>query len=401
MSEPSVPPTEPSATLGFHAELGALQAAHGGSAYQFARQAGLNGNRVAYWLATGAYPRPTQAAQLIAGLGIPEDQAARWRAEWQRSWARPARHVPRVTKHCAHCRTPFNALACEDRVYCSRRCNDAARCPIPPPRSLFHRAVYDRWLASGLPLTQFAARAGLTTTGLSRLLKAETPPNESTVAKLTQALGAPLPPIVTATALRRAVGIAKIAHARPAPGSPRFVEARRKAGRALAGRPLSAAHRQALAAAMRQSPAHARAHAQLVAAKRTPRGRAVSMLSRYLQDHPSPSRKQLRELAKHAAAKLGMSAAGVWGEWQTVLQKRGLVSKGGPTANETRHQLIDELMNGWPRTAAGRLRKGFWEEAARRVATAEGREWSGPELQEWYRRHTREPGRCEARADSA
>jgi hypothetical protein len=157
----------------------------------------------------------------------------------------------------------------------------------------------------------------------------------------------------------------------------------------------------------RQNGAHERALVRLQDWRLSPSGRAQSSLHLRLWRNPQPSPQQVREWAADYGRRAGLPAAAVWEIWRDELEECGLLGRGGPKPNEARHHRIDEWRVTWPRTRSGKVKAGFWDQAAawetdtmcKDDPEAEGIDGDG--LKRWYRKHTLTPGRCELAQQAA
>jgi hypothetical protein len=300
-------------------------------------------------------------------------------------------------RKCAGCRRPFSYPAYEKRTYCSADCANSKGRDLDPPDDEFHQFLFDQWCDSGLAVQPYARQLGLTAGGFRRLVNGGLPLRR-TLERLEAFYGAALPATPTETERRPAMVMA-LQPGLPKAGTPEIRARARKAGDTMRGQRRPGAGAK-MVATKRARGLLEKDAPRLRALARQPKVRARAALGFYLHLHPTASLDDLRQRAKRVAPGLGLTANGVWAEWVPVLDARGPLDRGGGQANERRHDLLDRLMADWPRSPAGKLKRGFWGCAADQVYKVESAVnpeapcLSGPQLQEWYRRHTREPGRC-------
>ena len=75
--------------------------------------------------------------------------------------------------------------------------------------------------------------------------------------------------------------------------------------------------------------------------------------------------------------------------WKPYLEARGLWSKAGRKANETRHAIVLELRAEWRQTPKGNPKRGFWAAVAATISEVENYPVTAKEMREWYRQHLR------------
>jgi hypothetical protein len=313
--------------------------------------------------------------------------------------------LPRLERPCNNCRRPVRYLPSRPRKYCNQVCAKAHRWRLQVSKRPLAQFIYARWGDSDLMLSPYARQIGLSPTCLRNVLRGHNPA-QKTLDVLRATFGDALPSVVPDNDRRRAAAD-RARQFLPAPGSPAHRANARKGGLARNRQPRSPEQYRKMMATQTATGHVERSAVRFRALARTQWRRARTSLGAYLRWHPEASLAELREHATNAAPQFGMSAAGIWAEWQPLLRKYGLLDRGGHPPNEGRHQLIEGLKRDWPRTPTGKVKAGFWPGAARQVTEAERAEaqgqgkdpdevkgWTSHGLQEWYRRHTQEPGRC-------
>jgi hypothetical protein len=180
----------------------------------------------------------------------------------------------------------------------------------------------------------------------------------------------------------------------PEPGSDAHLRNASLGGRALRGRKLSPEHVANREHSRMTSGGAARSQAGLAAERNSVKGRArLALFSRLLHE-PTPSRDLLKQWRTQVAEELQVRPGEVAKIWRTYERVRDLIGVGGRHSLERRHELIDEMMEKWPRSKSGRLARGFWPAAAQRVARDNGKELTYQELQIWWHSH---PAHCALR----
>ena len=120
----------------------------------------------------------------------------------------------------------------------------------------------------------------------------------------------------------------------------------------------------------------------------TPAGRVRVSLGQVLRSTPNPIAADLDAWAERTAARLGLTPESVMQIAKPVLRDRGLIRE-GRLPLEDRHALVDGLIARVVRGPGGRLPRGFWSSAARKVREDEGSEIDGTGLGKWYYEHVR------------
>lgn len=119
-------------------------------------------------------------------------------------------------------------------------------------------------------------------------------------------------------------------------------------------------------------------------------GRVRVSLGGYLRFTPRPTADDLDLWAKRTALRLGIDERDVRTIARPVLRDRGLVRDGRPPLEE-RHALVESLIAHSPRGQSGRLPRGFWDTAARKVRESEvvSKITTGNDLRKWYDDHVK------------
>lgn len=290
---------------------------------------------------------------------------------------------------CATCGKALTAKQRGQAIYCSNTCYGKARMTFRAPKLALGGFLFDRWQASRQSLWPYAASIGISGTALTNILS-DTLPKPKTLAKLRAVFGDALPdatayrmPDTAREAARRAAQSAQ--H----PAHSRAANEKRRA--ALKGRPKPRDAVERSWATRRANGAADRAVAGLKRWSATPEAGAVKSLISRLRGNPSPDKQARAAWARAVSLKCGLSAARVQILWRPYLQERGLLGTGGQKTLERRHDIIEALMETWPRVGRSRrFAAGFWDEAARLVndGVAAG-DTDGPALNNWWSQHPR------------
>lgn len=293
----------------------------------------------------------------------------------------------RTTSICATCRQPFEHRADRRRIHCSKPCYATDQRGDLSPETELAVFLFDQWRNSGLSISAHARTLGIGKDSLTWLIGNRLPARK-TYGRLKRAFGDALPPSQTETEAQR-LNRARVHEQLPKPGSKRSSEMYRRAAAAKRGRPRRPEDAARSAATARATGAAEQAGVRLTTDARSTEGRIRRMLFGRLRHVPRPSRPQVREWARDAADGANRSAADVLAAWTPYLEARGLWSKAGRKANETRHAIVLELRAEWRQTPKGNPKRGFWAAVAATISEVENYPVTAKEMREWYRQHLR------------
>jgi hypothetical protein len=176
----------------------------------------------------------------------------------------------------------------------------------------------------------------------------------------------------------------------PEPGTPEFFERQRRAARSPKGAP-NPEHTARRLATRKATGGYQRFRDAGDAFARSPTQRVLRTLRNYVRWHAEPSSTDITRWAQQTGVWTGLDAGVVLALWRPVLRDLGLHSGAGRKRLEARCELIRTLQTEWPRSASGRIARGFWKVAQQRVETAEGS--SAPQtdhdLLTWWRHHVK------------
>ncbi len=261
-------------------------------------------------------------------------------------------------------------------------------------REIHHRGISQR---------QLALEAGISPASICRYLRGSRP-TEKNFERLRAALGPNLPPIRTETDRRREQALENLKQYGHLAHTP---EAKRRAVDARTGKPRP---RMAVAGRERwrreREAGKVRPNAFLTEYVKSPTGRAMVSLGKFLDNTPKPTRDQLSRWASTVATRLGLTEETVLAMWRPGLRDRGLQREGRPP-QEDRHRVVQALRDTWPRTGSGTLKPGFWKTAvvevrkAERTAEGTGSRITAAGLRAWYPAHVKACGGSARHAGSA
>ena len=400
-------------TPGFHNHLRELLQAKGWTEQRGSLEASLYAGAISRYLRDGAYPLPDAFEPLAQALGAPSGSADAWLSEAEAArprhkhvFATRAKHRSAsepTTLNCARCGQTFSAVK-PSRRYCSVYCKYEER-----GRWVIDTDLKARFLAKvrhlKISVRPACAEADATYSSVRGWLKRdEGRLREPALAAVAAWLVISLEEATrlqggTAEAKRLEAtrqGLAsseKVASYRQRlRTNKRFQrQAVNRMAEAVRGHEKSPDHRKKISTALkayRQGKSGREPH-PLGQHNRTVRGRAQNSLKNYLRRAPQPTRAQIREWARTVRNRLGLPVIGVLESWRPGLDRRGLWSNRGRKFMERRHQIVVALMMFWPRTFSGKLKAGFWKNAADRVSQDDGTPTSGPELYQWFYHHRR------------
>ncbi len=283
---------------------------------------------------------------------------------------------------CERCERQFRDKPSTQRRYCSRKCDIADHRPrLSPAKTPFARFLNSQWQASRLTLSEWGRSVGLDRHTAKRLIRGGLP-RRSTFDHLRSLFGDDLPETPTVTEER-------IARLQANAGDLHTPEVKRKAAEARRRQNLrQSPETKAKIKASLQAIGHLeRTAAVLTTWNQSTEGKCVSALMGRLNGNPEPSWGQVKEWAEETGKKVGLPTKAVLEIWRPHLEKRDLLSRAGSPRNERRHQIIEEMLAKAGKTDSRKAKRGTWDEIAREVSRVEGKEISGPQLYEWYRRH--------------
>jgi transcriptional regulator with XRE-family HTH domain len=259
---------------------------------------------------------------------------------------------------------------------CKAICSAEFRRGLKPWNQLQKRC-FERMAADGLSVTAFTRSVGVSRATFNDWVRNK---NSTTsgqnLAKLASAFG-----ILPEQALKEAGGVAD--EERRAETGRRLVEAlsarhlpvslltRAKMSATHKGVPKTQEHREKIRAAHVGSPAAQRAGTRLSTFRRSPEGKLVHPLWRFLQLHPEPTAEDIAVHQAAVAARTGSKLALVRTAQRPYLQMKKLVPLGGRPRLVDRKRVIGELMATWPQKKNGDLADGFWRMAAKKVSDVE------------------------------
>jgi transcriptional regulator with XRE-family HTH domain len=293
---------------------------------------------------------------------------------------------------CPECRSRVWVRPSEEAQWrtCGKRTCAAARrrSPLLPWNPLQQRLV-ERMAESSLTLQDVATATGLSRATIRKWYQIHGRYLTSTsLGKLAGYLGMAYESALEAAGGKTGeeemarTGRLTIATARPAPGTPRFREARIKAGAAMQGRPHSEAWRAKIRAGIIAAGAPAYGAAKLRTVQATPEGAAQQRLWIRLRWHPHPRRAEVIAWAREVSARLGRPDAEILEAWKPYLTERGIWVLGGRPPAERRHYLVAALVERWP---AGT--RGLWPMIAWWIGEAEDSAIGAEEVAKWWRTH--------------
>lgn len=296
-----------------------------------------------------------------------------------------------VESTCSICGKTFSRRVNYGRgVYCGQRCQRIGNSSTLSPKKPLGKFLFERFRASGLSRAQFAKTIGIGPGTLRRQCQ-DRLPIDKTYAALRLHFGDDLPESESQTDHMRADAQARGRRNIAFLHSP---EARRKVAESLKGQKHSPERVAKMVATQTASGHLKRLSDAGRKAARSPQGRAERSFWNHLRWTPKPTVAERRRWAEEVGERIGLSPASVLVIWAEYEQRHGIATSArGPKTLEKRHRLVAKLMAEWPRTQAGKPKRGFFPAAAIKLSEA-GDHTDGDSLRTWYKHHVKE-GRCE------
>lgn len=306
-------------------------------------------------------------------------------------------------QHCANCGKRFRPRQASQAVFCSYECFTKSRRKHRTPKRELGKFLRRKQLESGLNDKEFARSLGVGPQVPASLMTDHLP-TDRTLAKLRAVYGDELPRTETATERRREWAAAKQAEFAKNGHPGQAQAAREKAGEKLRGRSkgpkvvkdevtgkmLDSATAK-MRATQRANGAAARAVAGLIRWAGTDTGKVTSACGLLVAWKHLDS-MSADEIIADVARRTGVHQVAVRAILRPRLQALGKLSRAGAPRKMRRQEIIDTLMDAWPRTPSGRLKgeEQLWQQVSETLTKEEGAAAPAPHAaRRWHYRNRR------------